>query len=101
MITDEDPFEQENPDIVALDAVVIAMFARLPRLEPPVRALIGQILDDAHSLIDARTRDCGNRAVLVAALDKVDRIRDLALSISSGPAGITDGIQHPAGRRMQ
>ncbi|NGO51115.1 hypothetical protein [Allomesorhizobium camelthorni] len=73
-----------SADVMAFDAIIIAMLARLQRLDPAVRVLLSQILEDAAKFVEARaTEFSGNRRELLSALNKIENIREIALAVAA------------------
>lgn len=67
-------------DIEAIEAITVAMIARLQGLDPATRILLSQILEEACRSIEDRARnEPENRSQLFLALNKIEAIHDAAM----------------------
>jgi hypothetical protein len=71
-----------------LDALLTALFARLQQVDPIGRVICSQIFEDAARAIEARSSEMGaDRIDLLSALEKIERVRVVALDNTSGAPG--------------
>jgi ABC-type transporter Mla MlaB component len=82
---------RRHPDLIAVEAVLIATIARVSQIDPASRALICRVMEDAAAAIELALAEApaSDRRRLREALATLERMRDIAFGVEGG--GMPEG----------